>query len=110
VDAFGEYERLIIKARTKSALAVKKSRSEKTGGLVPYGFMLGEGRPGPHGTIVKTLVACPEEQAIIAEIKQLRAQGQTLQVIASELNAKGIQRRGGKWDHTVLSRLIKNAA
>lgn len=110
IDAFAEYERLIIKARTKSALKAKKTRDEKTGGIIPYGWMLGSGYTRPDGKVVKTLVACPEEQSIIEEIKQLRAQGQTLQAIASELNARGIQRRGGKWDHTVLSRLIKTAA
>ena len=36
VNAFAEYERLLIKARTKSALAVKKAKGERTG-QIPYG-------------------------------------------------------------------------
>src|SRR5208337_4129386 len=38
VDLFAEYERGLIRARTKAALAVKKTRGEKTGGGVPYGY------------------------------------------------------------------------
>ncbi len=30
VDAFAEYERLLIKAHTRAALAVKRSRGEQT--------------------------------------------------------------------------------
>src|SRR4051794_29255249 len=41
VDAFSEYERLVIKARTRAALRAKKRRRERTGG-VPYGADLAE--------------------------------------------------------------------
>ncbi len=37
VDAFGEYERLLIGARTKAALKAKRDRGESCGN-VPYGF------------------------------------------------------------------------
>ena len=37
VDAFAEYERLVIKARTRAALAVKRTRGERIDGI-PYGF------------------------------------------------------------------------
>jgi DNA invertase Pin-like site-specific DNA recombinase len=53
VDAFGEYERLIIKARTKAALAVKNGRGEKTGGAIPYGSMRGPDRLGSNGKAVR---------------------------------------------------------
>ena len=39
VDAFGEYERLLIKARTRAALLAKKARGERYG-QVPYGRRL----------------------------------------------------------------------
>ena len=79
VDAFGEYERLIIKARTKAALAVKKSRGERCGGI-PYGFEL-----APDGV---TLVPCPAEQQVLDRIKTMRKDGMTLCAIADELNAR----------------------
>ena len=50
IDAFAEYEKLIIGARTKSGLAAKRRRGEKTGGMVPYGFEQGpEDRPDWQG-------------------------------------------------------------
>jgi site-specific DNA recombinase len=111
VDAFGEYERLIIKARTKAALAVKKGRGEKTGGAIPYGSMLGPDKPGPKGVPIKTLVPCPAEQEVLVLMKTLRAGGMTLVEIASELTARGIERReGGTWDHGYISRLLKKTA
>jgi DNA invertase Pin-like site-specific DNA recombinase len=41
VDAFGEYERLIIKSRTVTALQLKKSRGERCG-RIPFGWKVGE--------------------------------------------------------------------
>jgi site-specific DNA recombinase len=111
VDAFGEYERLIIKARTKSALAVKKGRGEKTGGAIPYGFELGPDKPGAGGKIVKTLVPCQAEQDALALMKTLRTGGMTLDAIGTELTARGITRReGGRWDPQYIHRLLRRAA
>jgi DNA invertase Pin-like site-specific DNA recombinase len=111
VDAFAEYERLVIRSRTKSALGAKRKRGEKTGGLVPYGLQLGEGRPGANGTIIKTLVPCPDEQEVLELIRDLKDNGMTLRAIADELNARGIHRRGGgNWDHGFICRITKTAA
>jgi DNA invertase Pin-like site-specific DNA recombinase len=103
IDAFAEYERLIIGAWTKGALAAKRRRGEKTGGYSPYGFEL-----AADG---KTLAPCQREQDVIALVRQLREQGETLQAIAATLNDRGIERReGGQWDHQFISRLLKRAA
>ena len=111
VDAFAEYERLIIGARTKAALGAKRKRFEKTGGAVPYGFELGPDKPGVNGKTIKTLVPCSAEQEIIKLMRSLRAGGLTLAQVAAELTARGIQRReGGKWDHSYVSRLLKKTA
>ena len=40
VDAFAGFERRVIGARTKAALAVKKARGERVGGI-PYGESVG---------------------------------------------------------------------
>jgi DNA invertase Pin-like site-specific DNA recombinase len=102
IDAFAVYERLIIKARTKSALAVKKSRGERVGGI-PYGFEL-----APGGV---ALVPCAAEQAVLSLIREMRSGGTTLMAIAAELNARGIHRRsGGSWDHGFVSRLLSRKA
>jgi DNA invertase Pin-like site-specific DNA recombinase len=111
VDAFGEYERLIIKARTKAALAVKNGRGEKTGGAIPYGSMRGPDKLGSNGKAFKTLVDCPAEQEVLSLMKTPRANGMTLEEIAAELTARGDERReAGAWEHSYISRLLKKSA
>jgi len=76
VDAFAEYERLLIGFRTKMALKAKRARGEKTGGHTPYGFVEIDGK----------LVENHHEQAIIICIKTDRAIGHTYAAIAENLN------------------------
>jgi DNA invertase Pin-like site-specific DNA recombinase len=102
VDAFAEYERLLIKTRTKAALGAKKKRGERVGGI-PYGFELGA--DGVH------LVENVAEQQVLGLIRELRTAGHTLMGIVAELNARGIMRReGSRWDHRFVSTLLRRAA
>jgi DNA invertase Pin-like site-specific DNA recombinase len=111
VDAFAEYERLVIKARTKAALAVKRSRGEKTGGLPPYGYQAAESGSQRNGKPIKILVPCPAEQDVINLMQSLRAQGESLQAIAAELTRRGVQRRNnGTWDYQFIQKILKQAA
>ena len=58
--------------------------------------------------IEKKLVKIDAEYQIIELVNDLRANGATLEEIASELNAQGVTtKRGGKWAKTQVSRLIK---
>ena len=104
VDAFAEYERNIIGARTVAALAQKRARGEKTGGDVPYGFALAD--DGIH------LEAAQAEQEALDIIFELHRRGWTLRRICGELEARGIRTKTGKteWKPMVVSRLIKRAA
>lgn len=98
VDAFAEYERLIIAARTKAALQAKKSRGERVGSL-PYGYKLdGDG---------KTLVEDEQEQQAIKLINELHARGLSLRNIASRLEAIGLKPRGDKWHAQTISNILK---
>jgi DNA invertase Pin-like site-specific DNA recombinase len=111
VDAFAEYERLVIQARTRSALNAKRTRGEKTGGAVPFGKQLGEPRLGAKGKLIPTLIDDPREQEVIALVRQLRAEGETLVDIGRTLEERGIRRReGAQWDHGFLSRLLERSA
>jgi hypothetical protein len=57
------------------------------------------------------LVADQGEQAVLAEIREMRAAGMTMAGIASELNHRGITRRGGgRWDHAMVSRILARPA
>lgn len=87
VDAFGEYERLIIKARTSAALQAKKRRGEKTGGSVPYGFVLGE-----NGRLIENV----REQAGLTRMYELRGQGLSLRAIGECLESEGFPSKSGK--------------
>lgn len=72
IDAFAEYERLIIGARTKSALAVKKKNMELVGS-VPYGFRIADDNK---------LEPDQGEQIVVAEVKALHQAGLGLRAIA----------------------------
>lgn len=99
VDLFAQYERAIIRARTKSALQVKRSRGEFTGGRVPYGYRLAS-----DGV---SLVDHPEEQELISTARQLRTEGLTLRAVARELASRGFKSRTGRvLDPRQVSRLL----
>lgn len=110
VDAFAQYERLIIQARTKAALQAKRKRGEKTGGAIPYGYQRGPDKPGPNGVPIKTLIECPEEQTTLATMRALRRQGMPMVAIARYLTANGVPRRaGGRWEHQYVNTLLKRS-
>jgi site-specific DNA recombinase len=87
IDAFAEYERLIIKARTSSAMQAKRTRKERVGSI-PYGYSLS--RDGVH------IIEKPEEQSVITEIKRLKEAGLNLLSICRELERKGFTTRTGR--------------
>lgn len=102
LDAMAQYERALIRQRTKAALAVKKARGERVG-TIPYGYRLAEDS--------KTLLALPAEQAVLARIRVLRRQGYSMQHIADELNADGLlTRKGTPWRQQYIDALLKKVA
>jgi len=99
VDAFAEYERLIIGARTKAALQVKKKLGQRIG-YVPYGYRLCTDNvhiePDEH------------EQRILSQIKCLRMGETPYRQIANELNESQLYNRKGKeWNHVSVTRVMK---
>jgi DNA invertase Pin-like site-specific DNA recombinase len=81
------FEKAMIKARIKAALAVKQSRGELTG-APRYGKRLSaDGR---------TVEDHPEEQATLAEARRLRGTGMPLRAIVSTLADRGMLSRVGK--------------
>ena len=100
VDAFAEYERALIRSRTKAALQVKKSRGQRTG-QVPYGKQLSS--DGVH------LEDNEQEQAILRGILSLREEGLSIRAIAERLNLQATPARGKKWHPTTVARILKAA-
>jgi len=100
VAAFAMYERALIRSRTKAALAAKKARGERVGG-VPYGFRDEGGK----------LVEDEREQAVVARARELRADGRSLRAVAAALVADGhTPRNGKKWHVQVLKRIVEQVA
>jgi DNA invertase Pin-like site-specific DNA recombinase len=99
LDAFASYERALVRARTRAALAVKKARGERTGG-VPMGSRVGEdGRLAVDGV----------EAAAVARARALRGEGRSLREIAAALDAEGHRPRGKRWHVETLSRMVAGA-
>ena len=70
---------------TRAALAAKRSRGEATS-HAPYGYRSEDG----------VLVKDATEQAVVARVRALRAEGLSLRVIADALRAEGIVNRAGR--------------
>jgi DNA invertase Pin-like site-specific DNA recombinase len=87
-DVFSQYERSLIRSRTVAALAAKRAKNEKTGGLCPYGFELEA--DGIH------LAPRADEQVIIRGVKELAASGFSQRSIVAECQARGWVSRVGR--------------
>lgn len=81
------FEKAMIVARIKAALAVKMARGEFTG-TAPYGKQV-----GADG---KTLEVNHQESAKIVQLKALRASGLSIRAVLAEATKKGILNRVGK--------------
>src|SRR5262249_22759455 len=93
------FERELIRARIRAALAVKKCRGELTG-APPYGYRAVEGSPraGRDGVFrpVKVLKPDEAEQATLARVRELRAAGKTIRKVIAALAREGRVSRTGK--------------
>jgi len=87
IDGAAAYERGLIRARTKAALAAKAAKGERTGEIA-YGFRL-----ALDGTHVEQDAA---EQGVISVVCELRGAGLSQRAIVRELTSRGIVSRGGR--------------
>jgi site-specific DNA recombinase len=102
IDLIAQYERLIIRARTKAALAVKRARGERIGQL-PLGFQLAA--DGDH------LEPNAVEQDKLARIWALKATGWSTRRIAAALNTHGLTtRRGTPWQFQHVAHVLRKGA
>jgi DNA invertase Pin-like site-specific DNA recombinase len=98
VDAFAEYERLIIGARTKVALQVKKQKNERVG-YIPYGYQLSDDQIHLEENAL--------ERTILKKISMLKSMDLSLREIALCLNHDKLFNRKGPWNHVSISRVMK---
>jgi putative DNA-invertase from lambdoid prophage Rac len=88
VAAFAEEERRVIGERTKSAKAHQRKLGRFLGGRAPFGY---RAVPVAGERSAKDLVEDPAEQAVLVEMRQLKAQGKSLRAIAQTMRARGIR-------------------
>lgn len=108
--SLAEMERDQVSERTTGALQSKRARGEKTGGDCPFGYDFQEvTRPGTDKPL-KVLVENPEEQEIVARIRNLKAKGHSFRAIAAEQNSDGLVTKQGKtWTHRQIARVYEYA-
>jgi DNA invertase Pin-like site-specific DNA recombinase len=101
VDVFAQYERDMIRARTKAALAAKSAKGERAGSIT-FGFRL-----ATDGIHVERDEA---EQGVLAVVRELRAAGLSQRSIAAELAARGLLSRSGQaFGQTQIARMLARA-
>jgi site-specific DNA recombinase len=102
IDAFGEYERLLIKARTRAALKAKKARGERYG-QIPYGRRLA-------GDGIRLELDQVEAETVRLIVK-LRGARTSLRKIAAELDRRKIATKSGRpWKHSTVHDVLRRIA
>lgn len=96
------HQRVVVRERIRASLAERRSRGERVGN-VPFGYRLAA--DGVH------LEVDPREQAIVEEVRRLRASGLSQRAIAAELEASGVRgRTGAPLRQTQVATILKTAS
>jgi DNA invertase Pin-like site-specific DNA recombinase len=96
-----QWEREVISERTREVLQFKKAHGERVG-TIPFGYHLAV--DGVH------LDLDDDEQALIAQIRALKAGGLSTRQIADALNAAGrTTRKGTAWRFQYVARVLASA-
>jgi site-specific DNA recombinase len=99
LQAFAEYERKAIAARTKAAMLRHQANGRRMSARTPYGWKLDPGNPS-------RLIHDAQELAVIGRMRQLHAQGLGYREIARKLADEGFLCRGGPWWHATIKGIL----
>jgi len=97
LDVFAEYERAVIRARTRAALRQLKKKGKRAGEL-PFGFQADE-----NNNVVPFAV----EQVIIQSVLGYAAGGMSMRGISRRLKVDGLRGRKGFLGHVQVGRILK---
>ena len=101
LGSISQWEREKIGERTKQALAHKKANGERVG-RVPFGKQVAA--DGIH------LEDNEDEQAVLTQLRNLRASGLSYRALAAELNRRGAFNRTGRWNHASVYNIANREA
>lgn len=103
VDAFSQYERGLIRARTSAALRAQRAQGRAAGGCAPYGYSIA--RDG------NALIVNRRERDVLALMVGWRGDGSSFGAIATALNDAGHRTRGGGlWNRSGVHRILARAS
>lgn len=99
LGSIAQWERETISERTVAALNVKRSRGEKLGGRVPYGYGVAGGK----------LIPDEIEQKGVRIIREMHREGYSFRQIGAELDLNGYIPRGGgpHWSAQSVKQVLK---
>ena len=100
LDAFSQYERALIRSRTKAALRVLRSQCRQYTRRAPLGYRFEYGQ----------LVEDSEALQVLARVRDMKSRGISTTRVVNILNAEGLRCRGGRWHVTTLARALRRAA
>lgn len=96
-----QWEREAIGERTRDAMRHKRSSGERVG-TVPFGYRVAQ--DDMH------LEMEPGEQAVVEQVRAMKAGGSTLRSITAELNRRGFTtRRGTAWRFQYVAQVVRAA-
>ena len=95
-----EFERDLVSERTTAAMAVLRAHGRRLSGRIPFGHDLSD-----DGVM---LIENVVEQAVIRDIRAMRARGFTLAKIAAALTGRSIPTKLGRrlWQEKTISQII----
>ena len=82
LQAFAEFERRVISARTRTAMLRHQANGRLMGKIPPYGWMISPDNP-------KRIVKNPKERIIMNQVQRLHGTGLSLRKIGAELMELG---------------------
>jgi DNA invertase Pin-like site-specific DNA recombinase len=99
--AIAEYEKDLIVSKLAHARASVRAKGGFSGGNIPYGYC-------PRRATEEQIVRANSERVTAQYIRQLRAQGLTLEAIGRTITAEGHQARGGRpWQLSSIRRIAR---
>jgi DNA invertase Pin-like site-specific DNA recombinase len=96
-----ELEPSLTSERTSDSMRFRQTEGQAMSKHAPYGFM-----EGPVVNDKRTWVESPIEQATIARVRLLSAEGLGVRAIASTLQREGIPPRGKRWHHQTVQKML----